>query len=68
MILSRADTAFLTPGWSASLNVAVRRSLHILAWVVIALLFVGTGIWTVWASHQPRTHSIWAPDMEEPLP
>jgi hypothetical protein len=42
----------------------VRRNLNILSWVVIALLFVVTGIWTIWVSHQPRKHSIWVPDTD----
>jgi len=36
-------------------------------WVVIALLFVATAIWVVWAGRQPRTHSIWAPGEEAPI-
>jgi hypothetical protein len=44
----------------------MRRSLNILLWAVILLLFVGTGIWMVWASQQARTHSIWAPDTDSP--
>lgn len=39
----------------------MRKSLNILAWIVIGLLWVATAIWTIWASHQPRTESIWGP-------
>ena len=42
----------------------MRKTLNILAWIIIGLLFVATCFWTVWASHQPRTHSVWAPDTE----
>jgi len=44
----------------------MRKILNILAWVVIVLLFIGTVVWMIWASHQPATHSIWAPDTESP--
>jgi hypothetical protein len=41
-----------------------KKALNILAWALIAVLFVATAIWTEWGSHQPRTHSIWAPGGE----
>ena len=42
----------------------MRRSWNILIWAVIAMLVVGTAAWMVWAGHQPRLESIWAPDTE----
>lgn len=46
----------------------MRRTLNIVIWVVIAILAIGTGVWSLWASHQPGTHSIWAPDTDSSIP
>jgi hypothetical protein len=41
--------------------------MNILAWVLIAGLAIATFFWTVWASHQPRPHSVWGEPSEKPL-
>ena len=38
------------------------KYLNAILWVVIALVVVLIGAWTIWASQQPDLHSIWAPD------
>jgi len=43
------------------------RAVNILSWVLIAVLAVATLLWTVWASHQPRTHSTWGEPSQKPL-
>jgi hypothetical protein len=45
-------------------NRAPARSkyLNALLWVVIALVVLLIGAWTIWASRQPDLHSVWAPD------
>ena len=40
----------------------MRRGLNILMWGIIAIFTIATVIFCIWASKQPRTHSIWAPD------
>ena len=40
----------------------VRRGTNILIWIVVGLLFAGIGVWAFWASRQPETHSVWAPE------
>ncbi len=50
-----------------AMNNRVRGMMNILCWVLIALLAVATLSWTVWASHQPRPHSIWGEPPEKPL-
>jgi hypothetical protein len=44
----------------------MRKALNILVWIVIGLLFIGTGVLIIWASHRPETRSIWAPDADPP--
>jgi len=36
--------------------------LNVILWVIIALVVVLIGAWTIWASKQPNLHSIWAPE------
>jgi hypothetical protein len=38
------------------------KYLNVLLWVVIALVVVLIGAWTIWASRQPDLHSVWVPD------
>lgn len=38
------------------------KYLNTLLWVLIVVVAVVLGAWTIWASHQPAVHSIWAPD------
>jgi len=38
------------------------KYLNVLLWMVIALVVVIIGAWTIWASQQPELHSVWAPD------
>jgi hypothetical protein len=38
------------------------KYLNAILWVVIALVVVLIGAWTIWASRQPDLHSVWAPD------
>lgn len=44
-----------------------RAVINILAWVLIAGLAISTLLWTVWASHQPRPHSVWGEPSDKPL-
>lgn len=45
----------------------VKKTLNVLAWVLIAVLLVAT-LWAfVWAGHQPKVHSIWGDPSEKPL-
>ena len=46
----------------------MRSRINILVWIVIGLMLLGTGAWTVWATRQPRMHSIWAPGVDDTLP
>ena len=48
-------------------NSRVRGVMNVLAWALIAALTVATLVWTVWASHQPRPHSVWGEPSEKPL-
>jgi len=50
-----------------TMNTRLQAVLNILCWVLIALLAVATLRWTVWASHQPRPHSVWGEPSEKPL-
>lgn len=38
------------------------KYLNVMLWVVIALVVVLIGAWTIWASQQAELRSIWAPD------
>ncbi len=44
-----------------------RAALNVLAWALIAVLAAATLVWTVWAGHQPKPHSIWGDASETPL-
>ena len=48
-------------------NAGLRATLNVLAWVLIAGLVAATLLWTVWAGHQPRPHSVWGEPSEKPL-
>ncbi len=41
---------------------AAGTGLNVMLWVVIVVVALGIGVWTVWASRQPDVPSIWAPD------
>lgn len=45
----------------------LRTVMNVLAWALIAGLIVSTSLWVVWASHQPRPHSMWGEPSEKPL-
>jgi multisubunit Na+/H+ antiporter MnhB subunit len=36
--------------------------LDTLVWILIGIILALTGVWTLWAAHQPRLTSIWAPE------
>ena len=38
------------------------RGLNILMWAIIVIVTIATVIFCIWASAQPRTHSIWDPN------
>jgi hypothetical protein len=45
----------------------LKRTLNVLAWVLIALLLAAT-LWAVqWAAKQPRVHSIWGEPSDSPI-
>ena len=44
----------------------VRNRFNLLIWAVILLLVIGTCVLMLWASDQPRPHSVWAPDSQAP--
>jgi hypothetical protein len=48
-------------------NSAFKRTLNVLAWVLIAVLQAATLWWVQWAAKQPKVHSIWGEPSEAPL-
>jgi len=48
-------------------NSAFKRTLNVLAWVLIAVLLAATLWWVQWAAKQPKVHSIWGEPSETPL-
>jgi len=46
---------------------AFKRTLDVLAWILIVILLAAT-LWAVqWAAKQPRVHSIWGEPSDKPL-
>jgi hypothetical protein len=44
-----------------------RTVMNILCWLLIAVLAAATLRWVVWASDQPRPHTIWGELSKKPL-